>query len=199
MSSDITMSLDISELSKVIRETHKLTGRPVRSLVAASALWFIQSARKLTPKARKGSKREIIVDPSPEMGERDGRGNPLRKGTRFAIIAHRQGLRPRFIYTDNPRDIRRLVPNVGTAKNSWIGMLRHFGRRDALTGDKRGASLGSASNTGTRDDPEFTLVNTLSYLNDVAPGIGQQAIQRTANRMEKNLDRQVGNALKRMW
>jgi hypothetical protein len=180
--------------------SERLIGRTAESLVTAAAIFFAQSGRKGTPKARKGAKRDLIPDPPESIIESDQRARFLQRGgKRWAIVVKRQNKPDTHILTDNQNDERRRVPNVGTAKNSWSGMLRMLNKRAPTVDKGVGKGLGKARKTGTKDAPEVTLINTLSYLPNIAPDIQQQALDKTTRRMEKNLDRQVGNALKRMW
>ena len=196
----VTASLDITRMNDLIAKSVKLTGRKIESVVMGAAIWFIQSSRKATPTARKGTKREIVDNW--ERLTTGGKKKLLKRGDarQWAIEVLRQdgngGTKTRYVPTDDKNDPRRKVPHVGAAKNSWNGMLRDLSR-SANMGP--GSAAGEARKRVYPDAAAVTLTNYLSYLTAIAPDVGRIAENKTVKRMEGSLDKAVGRQLKRMW
>lgn len=195
-----TMTLDISRMQSLIQQSIKLTGRKVGSVVMGATIWFIQSARKATPTARKGKRREIVDNW--ERLTTGGRKKLLKSGDarQWAIAVLSQdgngGTKTTYLPTSERNDNRRVVPTVGAARNSWNGMLRDL-NKSANAGP--GSAAGKAAKRVYPDAAQVTLTNYLSYLNTIAPDVGRIAADNTAIRLEKKLDRAVGRQLQRMW
>jgi len=196
----VAVSLDIARMNDLIAKSVKLTGRRIESVVMGAAIWFIQSARKATPIARKGTKREIVKNW--ERLTTGGRKKLLNRADvrEWAIEVLSQdgqgGTKTRYIPTSDKSDPRRKVPRVGAAKNSWNGMLRDLGKSGNMG---PGSKAGEARKRVYPDAAAVTLINYLNYLNTIAPDVGRIAENKTVKRMEGSLDKAVGRQLKRLW
>lgn len=199
MTAMVTSKVDTSRLEGVLRASLELLDRTAESLVAATTIFFVQSGRKLTKRARKGAKRDLIPNPPQSLVDAQPRSRFLQGGDLWAIILRKQNKPNTFILTNDKNDARRKVPNVGASKNSWSGMLKGLNKSAPMIGKGVGRGLGNTRRTGDKKNPEFTLTSFLSYLPIIAPNVDEEAIEKATNRMEHNLDRQVGKKLKRMW
>ena len=180
----VSIQIDDTDLFNIMKATALHTNKSIKSIVYTASIFFIQSARKRTKKARKGQKRELI---------------PRGTMKQFNIVVKKQNRPDKFIITSDKNDPRREIKTIGAAKNSWNGALKALGKQAAKIGNGSGIRLGRAINNTQKKDPAITIINETSYLSVINPNIEAFAMGKTARRMEHNLDRVVKRKLKRLW
>jgi hypothetical protein len=163
------------------------TRRDMTSVVEQAAVYFCQSAGKLSPMA--GKRRKVFANP-----QRKGRGkNATGAKYRFRVYTQSKTF---WMYTDDRMDARRTIGYAGALRNTWRGMIRTFSRKSSGKtlgtggGDIRklmAAISGRFTGKGA-DNPTVTMQNRLSYLLTVTPNVGEQAMQKVLARMNKQLE-----------
>jgi len=155
----------------------KATPKAASEIVREGAIGFVQAARKMTPKARKGAKREIV--------ERKGKG----RSKRYGVVIRKQGPGGQWekrthwfpwgafkSKAEVKQSEMAKVPNVGAAKNSWWGALRDV---DVFSAQE-GRRLSTAKKGGGSAKPFVRIQNPLDYITRIAPGIEQEALRKAA-------------------
>jgi len=179
----MSMKINDKAFRRVLKDSFNITNRSAKSLVMSASIFFIQSARKATKTARKGTKRELI--PTDQKGVWD-------------ILVRHQNKPDRYIFTTNKNDKLRNIKTIGAAKNSWNGALKSLGKNISNQA-KSGFKLGEAIDATKRLDPYVMIINNTSYLGKINPGIESFAMGKAARRMEHNLDRVVKKKLQGAW
>lgn len=163
------------------------TRRSMTSVVEQAAVYFCQSAGKLSPMSKK--RRGIVSNP-----QRRGRGKRAI-GARYRFRVYTQ-TKPYWVYTDERMDKRRIIGYRGALRKSWRGMIRKFSRRStgSLLGSGGGdirkvlAAIDGKFTGKGKDDPTVTMTNRISYLLIVTPNVGELAMQKVLGRMNKQLE-----------
>jgi hypothetical protein len=153
----------------------KATPKDAAEIVREGAIGFVQAARKMTPKARKSAKREIV--------EGDKRGQLKRYG----VVIRTQGQGGEWKkkthwlgYFRSKAQVKNLpivkVPRVGAAKNSWWGALKDVD----VFAPQQGRRLSTARKGGGNFRPFIRIENPLEYITKIAPGIEEEALRKAA-------------------
>ena len=163
------------------------TRRDMTSVVEQAAVYFCQSAGKLSPMA--GKRRKVFANP-----QRKGRGKSAT-GAKYRFRVYTQS-KSFWMYTNDRMDTRRMIGYRGALRNSWRGMIRTFSRKPSgqVLGSGGGdirrvlAAINGKFTGKGEDSPTVTMINRISYLLTVSPNVGELAMQKVLNRMNKQLE-----------
>ena len=194
----ITAKLETRSLQDAMRDTIVLGRRSSKSVVMSTAIFFTQSARKLTPAMRKGRRRDIEPNPDRTATTR-GLSRTEQRGAKWRIVVRHQNRPDTYILTNDKNDPRRIIRTGGVAKNSWNGTLKKLNRQGKAIQSGRGVRLGSALVKLRGDDPHVVITNRTEYLSKIAPGIEHHAMIKARNRMDNNLDSKMKRELEKLW
>jgi hypothetical protein len=181
------------------------TTRTAESVLQLAGLSYAQSGRNATPAARKGAKRKVekaVVDmtrPSAMLigpvypyafPGYDYRRMPVK---RFTVLTQKN---PPVVHTvpdipENAAIMRDLapVPNVKAGKNSWFGIMRSLGKVVASMGARSVGRLSFAFKHKYGGEAAVTIINQLSYLLKIAPGVDAIAKRNAAKQINIRLDK----------
>jgi hypothetical protein len=169
-------------LTSALSVTHELCGRSLAEACKHAIILMAQSARKLTPQARK--RRKI---------ERDGR-------RQFYTAYRKTGVKRWYLPSrsepdyEAKKDAWGRVRNVGLAKRSWMWGLKGL-KGSGDTGKPMGG-MAQLERVLTRTVGGFILRNKLPYIAGIMPAGWDGAVQQTAaNRIMK----QAQLKLERRW
>jgi hypothetical protein len=181
-----------AEFRKTLRKISDEYQRPIGQLLKRTAVYYAQSARKVTPISKK--KREF--EEAENFAQRQA------WGAKFRVGIWRRGS-----FAWKPTKTRRAVNDLlpikyrGAAKGSWTGMIKKLGGSAiAVTGvlkrvfsDGSRVVVGSKSATNRYIDTE----NMLGYIRKLRPGIVGESIAKAENRIVNAELRRIERAMER--
>jgi hypothetical protein len=113
-----------------------------------------------------------------------------------------QNKAPTFIPTNSKKDARRVIKLRGLAKSSWGWMLARFGKSGGEVLRRGGGMAGRLVNVSKEkiaSEYAVQLVNRIGYISKIVPNVMEIALHKASNAIRKNLERQYGPALRRIW
>jgi hypothetical protein len=181
------------------------TERSADSVLQLAGLSYAQSGRNATPAARKGAKRKVekaVVDMTRPLAMTSGPVYPFafpgvdRRRVpvkRFTVLTQ---TKPPVIHTvpdipENASIIRELapVPNVKAGKNSWYGIMRSLGKVVSSMGSRGVGRLSYAFKHKHGGMAAVTIINKISYLLTIAPGVDAIAKRGAAKQINIRLNK----------
>jgi len=193
-------------LNTAIRTAMAVMGRTSEQATKQAIILMAQSARKLTPQAKKT--RPVFDNPNfkylltdEQYAEYRKSGKDLEPHFRFMAMrwTQREGALP--IFANDKADLRS-VPRTGLAKASWFWGLRKLGASGSSKyRDVKGVVTAGASRTKTGEIGHY-MNNALSYIMRILPPGWERTVERLAgNKMmaqaRKRLEQDYARSLRR--
>ncbi len=173
-------------LSNALIASRVVLGRSLRDAVKQAIIFMIQSARKLTPKAKR--RRDVF-----------------REGKQEYVLKYYQRKEPAKIYkwhfkrSDGTYDLdgwnkARLIKNAGLAKRSWSWGLKFFGKNP----EGKPMETVTLQEIKTKDVFGYVLRNKLDYLGKIMPAGWESDVKvKTTNRIIKMVEQRIARKAKR--
>jgi transketolase N-terminal domain/subunit len=151
------------------------TEKGSKEILSKAGMAYAVAGRKVTPKARKNKKREVRLVSK-------GRN---KMGT-YKVLIMKQNGKHEWVEFQATGGIQKAkkepitsVPNIGSGKRSWNGMMRSIGSMEAI-----GLSNGTkVSDARFLNKQALQLVNKLSYIYKVTKNLNNIARMKAAQQM----------------
>jgi hypothetical protein len=186
------------EFNNALKHVSNVRKKAVPGLLKKSALWFIQSATKMTPKSKLKRKYKRISRKSMMFQKR---------GYIWKIEAWRNN-KKHFLYakSDTSRNAKKKISYSGAAKAGWWGAKGKLGKtavvpgtnKSGLSAVARKTSLVINKSRSTRN-PYIIIGNNIDYIRKIGKNIVGLSLRKTARRLIGDMERKLKRKLERSF
>jgi hypothetical protein len=187
------------QFNNALKRVLKVQKKNVPGLLKKSALWFIQSAVKLTPKSK--LKRPHKRVPKKSMMFK-------KRGYEWRIESYKKNGTKKFTYakTLESRDKKKKISFSGAAKAGWWGGKTKLGKSVSAPGTNKSglntvakkASL--VINQSRRSKKPFIIIgNNIDYIRKIGRRIVPLALRKTARRLVGDMERSMKRKMEKSF
>ena len=192
MSDSVTLKVDDRDFMAAMKRVLNGTNKSAKQVLEFAGQSYVNAARKSTPTAKKAQKRdaEKVLVP--------GKRNIERWDVIIRTQANWEGKKvplygPKSLAEVKKSEIAQ-IKTIGSAKKSWLGMLRGLGKAVAM---EKVGRVSSAKASGIGIGTIMTLINRLSYLLKIAPDVDSEAKLKSTKDMTIRMDKIIENQWKK--
>jgi len=177
---------------RVLRDIQENLKKRTPSLLKQLALFYAQSARKVTKIGKRN--REVMKTPAAEVR----RGSPP-----YLMRKYYQDGHSNWIAITGRDDPKREIKKRGAARQSWVGIMRKLHGNELGEFEHLRAVMQSGgrveNQSASAHSPSITVINSIKYMSKIAPGVVERSIAAAQSRLANTYLRKMGDDFRRRW